>query len=261
MCVCWARRRGRRSEACVCVQRSSDRRKRRADLAAWRGRRYFSVRLNVGRSASADGARTRSPSDKRARLPSVLVFPSFAPCNGGRWPRPRSSADVRNSQIDSLFCLFQYSVSTFSFRISRSVLLLCRTYRGRARTQRGSGSEGSCVMRFKLIPRRSETLPLPPLLGHAVLMAAVPLLAHTMQTHSLSLSLRRGCCFFFFLPFYYIKKKIRWSFKVAAALRSASLLCAALCIIQHLYSGVDRSELHAWLQARTLQGFGALRPV
>lgn len=56
-------------------------------------------------------------------------------------------------------------------------------------------------MRFKLIPRRSETLPLPPLLGHAALMAAVPLLAHTMQTHSLSLSLQRGWFLVvFFLP-------------------------------------------------------------
>lgn len=54
-------------------------------------------------------------------------------------------------------------------------------------------------MRFKLIPQLSETLPVPPLLGHAVLMAAVPLLTHTMREHSLSLSLQRFL-FFFFLP-------------------------------------------------------------
>lgn len=88
------------SEACACVLRYTDRRKRRADLAASRGRQYFSVRLNVGRSVSADGALTRSPTDNQSRLLSVRVFPSFAPCKGGRWARKRSSADIRNSQID-----------------------------------------------------------------------------------------------------------------------------------------------------------------
>lgn len=49
-------------------------------------------------------------------------------------------------------------------------------------------------MRFKLILRRSETLPPPPLLGHAVLMAVVLLLTHTMQTHALSSSLQWLTC-------------------------------------------------------------------
>lgn len=106
-------------------------------------------------------------------------------------------------------------------------------------------------MRFKLIPRWSETLPLPPLLGHAVLMVAVPLLAHAMQTHSLSLSLQPGWVgfFVFFVNLAIKLKKIMWSFKVAAVLSSASLLCVTLCIIQRLYSGADRPELHAWLQS------------
>ena len=45
-------------------------------------------------------------------------------------------------------------------------------------------------MRFKLILRRSEILPPPPLLGHVVLMAMVLLLTHTIQTHTLSSSLQ-----------------------------------------------------------------------
>lgn len=59
-------------------------------------------------------------------------------------------------------------------------------------------------MRFKLIPRRSETLPLPPLLGHAVLMAAVPLLAHMMQTRSLSLTAVLLGLFFFLFFFCFV---------------------------------------------------------
>lgn len=104
--VCSARRRGAGAPRLVSAFSGSPTAgKRRADLAASRGRRYFSVRLNVGRSVSADGALTRSPSDNQSRLLSVLVFPSFAPCDGGRSARQRSSADIRNSPIDSLFCL------------------------------------------------------------------------------------------------------------------------------------------------------------
>lgn len=43
-------------------------------------------------------------------------------------------------------------------------------------------------MRFKLSLRLSEILPLPPLLGHVVLMVMVPLLSHTIQTHSVLLT-------------------------------------------------------------------------
>ncbi len=49
-------------------------------------------------------------------------------------------------------------------------------------------------MRFKLILRRSEILPLPPLLGHVTLMAVVLLLTHTIQTHALSSSLQWLTC-------------------------------------------------------------------
>lgn len=49
-------------------------------------------------------------------------------------------------------------------------------------------------MRFKLILRRSEFLPLPPLLGHVILMVVVPLLTHTIQTHTLSSSLQWLSC-------------------------------------------------------------------
>lgn len=49
-------------------------------------------------------------------------------------------------------------------------------------------------MRFKLILRRSEILPLPPLLGLVVLMMVVLLLTHTTQTHLLSSSLQWMTC-------------------------------------------------------------------
>lgn len=49
-------------------------------------------------------------------------------------------------------------------------------------------------MRFKLILRRSEILPLPPLLGLVVLMMVVLLLTHTTQTHLLSFSLQWMTC-------------------------------------------------------------------
>lgn len=50
------------------------------------------------------------------------------------------------------------------------------------------------MMRFKLILRRSEILPLPPLLGLVVLMMVVLLLTHTTQTHLLSSSLQWMTC-------------------------------------------------------------------
>lgn len=112
--------------------------------------------------------------------------------------------------------------------------MLCRTYRGRARTQRGSGSEGSCVMRFKLIPRRSETLPLPPLLGHAVLMAALPLLAHMMQTHSLSLTAVLFFVVLLLLFFFYLAKQNRLEFQ--------SFVCVAPLCRVYVLSNTSTEE-------------------
>lgn len=124
------------------------------------------------------------------------------------------------------FPVFQYS--TFSFMLSRSVLLLCRTYRGSTRTQPGSGSEGSCVMRFKLIPQLSETLRLLPLLGHAVLMAAVPLLTHTMQTHSL----QQRCGFFVFLTLRY-KMRFQTCNREVGVSGVFSICAALLCHVMY----------------------------
>lgn len=98
---------GRRSEAGVCVQRCTGRRKRRADLAASRGRRYFSVRLNVGRSVSADGALTRSPTSLGSCQSWFFqVLPRVMEAGGHV---KRSSADIRTSQIDSSCCLSSVS--------------------------------------------------------------------------------------------------------------------------------------------------------
>lgn len=109
--------------------------------------------------------------------------------------------------------------------------MLCRTYRGSTRMQPGSGSEGSCVMRFKLIPQLSEILRLPPLLGHAVLMAAVPLLTHTMRTHSLSLSLQRFFLFFFLTLRY--KMRFQSCDREVGASAVFSVCAAPLCHVMY----------------------------
>lgn len=106
-------------------------------------------------------------------------------------------------------------------------------------------------MRFKLIPRRSETLPLPPLLGHAALMAAVPLLAHTMQTHSLSLSLQRRCFFgcFFFLPCN-IKNQVEFQ----------SCSRAFVCVIPFVSRYVlSNTSIAAWTGLNFMLGFKRAR--
>lgn len=113
-------------------------------------------------------------------------------------------------------------------------------------------------MRFKLIPRRSETLPLPPLLGHAALMAAVPLLAHTMQTHSLSLSPQRGCFFFLFFTLQHKKSggvsKLQPRFRLHHSFVSRYVLSNT--------SIAARTGLNFMLGLkRALQGFDTLQPV
>ena len=95
-------------------------------------------------------------------------------------------------------------------------------------------------MRFKLIPQLSETLPLPPLLGHTVLMAAVPLLTHTFRrTHCPS-----HCSIFFFFTLRYKMRFRRCSGEVGVS--AVFSVCAApLChVIFDTTPFVERTGLN-----------------